>query len=176
MIMAEADIILVDEKDNQVGTGEKLKTHQQGKLHRAFSIFVFNPAGELLLQKRAETKYHSPGLWTNTCCSHPRPHQNIKSEAKRRLREEMGFECDLKEVFSFIYKAELGPLTEHEFDHVFVGEFAGQPLPNENEVGEWKWLKMEEIKEDVRKYPEKYTPWFKIIINKFNASFTDNHQ
>jgi len=164
--MNKGEIILVDEKDNQIGVGEKLKIHQQGKLHRAFSIFVFNPKGELLLQKRAESKYHSAGLWTNTCCSHPRPHQDIKNEAKKRLREEMGFECDLKEIFNFIYKADLDHLTEYEFDHVLVGEFSGEPIVNRDEVSQWQWLKPTELKEDVKKYPENYTHWFKKIVGR----------
>lgn len=164
--MAKEEIVLVDEKDNQIGTGEKLETHQTGKLHRAFSVFVFNPKGELLLQKRAFSKYHSPGLWTNTCCSHPWPDKNIKDEAERRLKEEMGFECDLKETFSFTYKASLGQLTEHEFDHVFIGEFSGVPIVNEEEVAEWKWIEQAELKKDVKERPEKYTYWFKTIIDK----------
>lgn len=164
--MTNKEIILVDEKDNQIGLGEKLETHQAGKLHRAFSVFVFNPKGELLLQRRALSKYHSPGLWTNTCCSHPGPNKDIKDEAKRRLKEEMGFECDLKETLSFIYKVNLGELTENEFNHVFVGEFSGDPIVNGEEVAEWKWIEPAELKKDIKENPEKYAYWFKIIINR----------
>ncbi len=156
---------MVDEKDNQIGTGEKLKAHQDSKLHRAFSIFIFNSKGELLLQKRAKSKYHSGGLWSNTCCSHPRPDQDIKKEAKRRLMEEMGIDCNLKGVFNFIYKANLGTLTEHEFDHVFVGKFDGNPKPNKEEAEDWKWIDMDELRKEIDKNPEKYTPWLKIAIN-----------
>jgi len=160
------EIILVDENDNQIGTSEKLKAHQEAKLHRAFSIFVFNEKNELLLQKRAATKYHSPNLWTNTCCSHPRPGKNLIAEAKKRLIEEMGFECDLKESFSFVYKANLGDLTEYEFDHVLFGHFSGNPFPNKEEAADWKWMSLVELKKDIKKNPQNYTSWFKIIFDK----------
>jgi isopentenyl-diphosphate delta-isomerase len=162
-------VILVDKNDNQIGTEEKLKAHQEGKLHRAFSIFLFNSKGEMLLQKRAKTKYHSGGLWSNTCCSHPRPGKDLLSEVKKRLKEEMGIENgvkDLKELFSFIYKANLGKLTEHEFDYVFVGEFNGTPEPNPEEVEDWKWIKPEELRKDVKGNPQKYTEWFRIVLDK----------
>lgn len=164
--MTEKEIILVDEKDNEVGTGEKMQVHQAGLLHRCFSIFIFNSKGELLLQKRAKSKYHSGGLWSNTCCSHPRPNQNLKEEAKRRLKEEMGIDCDLKEIFSFIYKAKLGNLIEYEFDHVFFGKFDGNPKPNKREVEDWKWINPKELKKDIKENPQKYTFWFKKILNK----------
>jgi len=164
--MAEIKVILVDEKDNQTGTEEKLKAHQKALLHRAFSILIFNKKGELLLQKRAKTKYHCPGLWTNACCSHPRPGKNLIEEAKRRLKEEMGFECELKESFDFIYKADLGDLTEYEFDHVLLGEFSDNPSPNEEEVDDWKWISLQDLKKDIKEKPQNYTPWFKIIIEK----------
>lgn len=159
-------LVLVDEKDNEIGIGERLKVHQEGKLHRAFSIFIFNSNGELLLQKRAKSKYHSSGLWSNTCCSHPRPNQNLKKEAKRRLMEEMGIDCNLKEVFSFIHKVNLGNLIEYEFDHVFVGKFDGKPKPDRKEVESWKWTDTNKLKEDVNKNPEKYTSWLRIIFKK----------
>ena len=161
------EIILVDEKDKEVGTGKKLKVHQNGKLHRAFSIFIFNSKGELLRQKRSKHKYHSGGLWSNTCCSHPRPNHDLKKEAKRRLKEEMGIVCDLKEVFSFIYKAKVENLTEYEFDHVFVGKFDRKPEPNKEEVEDWKWIKINELTQDVAKNPEKYTHWFKVALKKY---------
>ncbi len=162
-------IILVDEKDNEIGTGEKLKVHQDGKLHRAFSIFVFNSKGELLLQKRSKSKYHTASLWANTCCSHLRPNQDLEKEAKRRLIEEMGINCDLKEVFSFIYKATVGELIEYEFDHIFVGRFDGNPKPNKDEVEDWKWIDVDELKKDIDKNPEKYVPWLKIALEKYLA-------
>ena len=163
----ESDIILVDTDDNQIGTAEKIQTHKTGLLHRAFSIFVFNSKGELLLQKRAKTKYHTPGLWTNTCCSHPIPGENILENAEQRLKKEMGFECNLQEKFSFIYKAELDQgLTEHEFDHVFIGIFNGQPHPDPEEVEEFAWLSLDRIRENIKDHPEKYTFWFKSILEQ----------
>ncbi len=159
-------VITVDKKDEEIGKEEKLKTHQEGKLHRAFSIFIFNKKGELLLQKRAGAKYHSGGLWSNTCCSHPRPGFDLKEEAKKRLKEEMGVETELKEVFSFIYKTKIGKLIEHEFDHVFIGKFNGDPKPNEKEVEEWRWVSKRELKKALKENPEKYTPWLKIIFKK----------
>lgn len=164
--MPERKVILVDEKDNPVGTGEKLKTHQEGKLHRAFSIFVFNSKGELLLQKRAKGKYHSGGLWTNTCCSHPAPKQNIIAEARKRLQEEMGFTCDLKEISSFVYKANLGNLIEYEFDHVFVGKFDGSPKPDKEEAEGWKWMGLKELRQDIKENAQNYTYWFKMILER----------
>jgi len=160
------EVILVDKKDNEIGIEEKIKAHRKGKLHRSFSIFLFNKKGELLLQKRAKSKYHSPGLWSNTCCSHPRPGQNLKKEAKRRLKEEMGIECNLKKVFSFYYKVKVGDLIEHEFDHVFLGKFEGNPKPNLKEAEDWKWINPEELKRDIKKNPQKYTEWLKIILDR----------
>jgi len=164
----EEKIILVDKNDNQVGIEEKLKAHQNGgKLHRAFSIFVFNSKGELMLQKRAKTKYHCPGLWTNTCCSHPRPGEELEDAAHRRLKEEMGFDCELKEDFDFIYKAKFdNGLTEWEFDHVFLGQYDGSPRINPNEADDWKWIKMRDLKKDIKANPRNYTPWFKIALEK----------
>ncbi len=155
-------VILVDENDNEIGVEEKIKAHEKGKLHRAFSIFIFNSKGEMLIHKRAENKYHSPGLWTNACCSHPRPKESLEEATKRRLMEEMGFNCSLKKAFSFIYKAKFdNGLTEHEFDHVFIGVCDVEPKPNANEVADWKWVKIDELLEDVKEHPEKYTVWFK---------------
>ena len=160
-------VILVDKKDREIGKEEKIKAHKEGKLHRAFSVFIFNKKGELLLQQRQITKYHCPGLWSNTCCSHPRPGKDIKKEAERRLKEEMGIRADLKEVFSFIYKAKVGDLIEYEFDHVFFGKFDGKPKPNKKEVKEWKWQDLKEVRKDIKKNPQKYTPWFRIILRKY---------
>jgi len=161
-------VILVDEKDNEIGTEEKIKAHQNGgKLHRAFSIFIFNSQGQMLIHKRAKTKYHSPGLWTNACCSHPKPGESLKEAVHRRLKEEMGFDCELEEVFNFIYKADVGNgLTEWEFDHVFIGRFDGEPKPSPEEVDEWKWMNIDELKKDIEQNPEKYTPWFRIAFER----------
>jgi isopentenyl-diphosphate delta-isomerase len=164
------EVILVDEKDNPIGTEEKLKAHLDGKLHRCFSIFIFNSKGELMLQKRAQNKYHSGGLWTNTCCSHPRPNEDIKKEAEDRLKEEMGVECDLQEVFSMPYKAKVisqkGDLTEYEYDHVFIGTFDGQADINPEEAEDWKWIDIDVLKQDMKNNPNKYTPWILLILDK----------
>lgn len=163
----EEKVILVDENDKELGVEEKLKTHQEGKLHRAFSIFVLNSKGELLLQKRAKNKYHSGGLWSNTCCSHPSPGNSIEEESRKRLKEEMGFDCDLKEAFSFIYSIKFDEnLSENEFDHVFIGKSDADPEPNPEEVGEWKWVGLEELKKDIEKNPENYTYWLRLSIDK----------
>ncbi|MBI2624944.1 MAG: isopentenyl-diphosphate Delta-isomerase [Candidatus Nealsonbacteria bacterium] len=160
------DVILVDRNDKRIGKEEKIRAHQKGRLHRAFSILVFNSKGETMLQRRALSKYHSPGLWTNTCCSHPRLSYNLKKQAEKRLKEEMGISCPLKEVFTFKYKAKLGNLIEHEFDHVFMGKFEGRANPNKKEVDDWKWISLPELKKDMKKNPQKYTPWFKIILDR----------
>ncbi len=165
--MTNSFVILVDQNDSEKGLMEKMEAHQKGELHRAFSIFIFNSANELLLQKRATSKYHSGGLWTNTCCSHPAPGTSIFEEAEKRLFEEMGFSTNLQKIFSFIYKAELdNGLTEYEFDHVFVGTFEGTPYINQDEVEDWKFVKLEDLKLDILKYPERYTQWFLICFPK----------
>lgn len=162
-------IILVNKRDKQIGTEEKIKAHREGKLHRAFSIFIFNSKGELLIQRRAKTKYHAPGLWANTCCSHPRPGKNLKTEAEKRLKEEMGIICNIKEVFSTIYNTKnekYGGLFEHEFDHIFIGKSNANPNPDKEEVEDWKWIKTGELKKDIKKNPKKYASWFKLIMKK----------
>ena len=161
-------VILVDEKDNKIGTEEKIKAHQNGaKLHRAFSIFIFNSEGEPLLQKRAKIKYHCPDLWTNTCCGHPRPGESLKQAVHRRLKEEMGFDCELKEIFDFIYQVDLGNgLWEWEFDHVFVGKFDNELNPDPKEVGGWQWVNIEKLKKNIKENSQNYTPWFKIAFEK----------
>ena len=162
-----SEVILVDENDEEVGTEEKIKTHREGKLHRAFSIFVFNPKGELLLQRRAKIKYHSGGLWTNTCCSHPSPGETLEEAVHRRLKEEMGFDCELEEIFSFTYQVKFdNDLFENEYDHVFIGKFDGEPTPNPEEVDEWKWIDLEELKKDIQENPDSYTYWLKQSIDK----------
>ncbi len=165
--MNEGKVILVDKNDKEVGIGEKIKTHKEGKLHRAFSIFVFNSKSELLLQKRTKSKYHSGGLWTNTCCSHPIPGESVEETAHRRLKEEMGFDCNLKEIFSFTYKVKFeNNLFENEYDHVFIGNFDGKPNPNPEEVDDWKWINLEKLKNDIRENPDRYTYWLKTSIDK----------
>jgi len=160
-------IILVDQQDQEVGYAGKMKAHTEGQLHRSFSIFVFNSQGNLLLQKRAETKYHCGGLWSNTCCSHPRIGESLEESAHRRLKEEMGFDCELREIFSFVYRVELeNKLIEHEYDLVFVGTFDLDPTPNLNEVDDWKWANLQELRKDVEKYPDSCTPWFRMSLDK----------
>ena len=166
--MIEDKVILVDNNDNQIGLMPKLEAHEKGVLHRAFSVFIFNNDGELMLQRRALTKYHSPGLWTNTCCSHQRDGETNIISGKRRLNEEMGFNTELFEKTSFIYKAKFdNGLTEHEFDHVLVGSYNHSPIINSNEVDSWKWMSMENIKKDIKDHPDNYTAWFKIIFEKY---------
>jgi len=165
-MMKEDKVILVDKKDKKTGTEYKLEAHKKGLLHRAFSIFVFNLKGNLLLQKRSSKKYHSGGLWTNTCCSHPRPGETILSAAHRRLKEEMGFNCKLTEVFSFVYKAELNDLIEHEFDHVLIGKFSGKTKFNKKEVEDIKWISPKELKIDIKNNPNNYSYWVKKSLNK----------
>jgi len=161
------EVILVDENDNVIGTMEKLEAHRKGILHRAFSVLLFNSAGELLLQKRARSKYHSAGLWSNTCCSHPAPDEKIQDAAARRLREEMGIDFKPEFSYKFIYKAKLDKnLTEHELDHVFTGTFNGRPSINALEVEDWKFVKLDWLKEDMKKNPDSYTAWFKLIIER----------
>lgn len=163
------NVILVDENDMETGVMEKMQAHQTGQLHRAFSVVLYNDKGEILLQRRAFTKYHTPGLWTNTCCSHPRPGENTKQAAERRLMEEMGIRCHIRHCFSFIYHAEVGhDLTEHEYDHVFVGKFSALPRVNPAEVCEWVYISREKIKENITLAPQRYTPWFKILFNKLD--------
>ena len=161
-------VVLVDENDQVLGTMEKLEAHRKGLLHRAFSILVFNSRGELLIQRRADHKYHSAGLWSNTCCSHPRPDESIESAAHRRLLEEMGFDCSLTKAFQFIYKAKLTPeLYEHELDHVLIGIYDGSPFFNKEEVSDYKFVSVEELTSSLKKHPERYTFWFKEIIEKY---------
>lgn len=166
--MEEEQVILVNEKDEQIGLMPKMEAHEKALLHRAFSVFIFNDNDELMLQQRAFTKYHSPGLWTNTCCSHQREGESNIEAGKRRLLEEMGFVVDLKEAISFIYKAPFdNGLTEHEYDHVMIGNYNGEPMINQEEVASWKWMSLPAVKDDILKQPERYTEWFKIIFDKF---------
>ncbi len=162
------EVILVDQNDQEVGLMEKLEAHKKGLLHRAFSVLVFNDRNELLLQRRAFGKYHSEGLWTNTCCSHPAPGESVLEAAHRRLQEEMGFDCELCEGFSFIYRAELdNNLVEHELDHVVIGFSDETPHLNTNEAIAFRWMSLNQTREEIRKYPEHYTYWFKLIIEQY---------
>jgi isopentenyl-diphosphate delta-isomerase len=166
--MIEEQVILVNELDQPIGLMPKLEAHQKGVLHRAFSVFIMNAQGQLMLQQRALTKYHSPGLWTNTCCSHQRAGETNIEAGTRRLQEEMGFVTDLKESVSFIYKAPFdNGLTEHEFDHVLLGNYEEDPVINREEVESWKWMDLEEVKADISNTPSLYTAWFKIIFENF---------
>ena len=160
-------VILVDEQDNPIGLMEKQAAHIEPHLHRAFSIFLFNSKGELLMQQRALSKYHSPGLWTNTCCSHPRDGETLEEATSRRLWEEMGMRCEMHEVYTFIYKAPVGQgLTEHEFDHVFIGQSDDIPCINTEEVASWKYMTIDDLSKDIALYPEHYTEWFKITFEE----------
>jgi isopentenyl-diphosphate delta-isomerase len=162
---AEDQVILIDEADKQIGVANKLEAHQLGKLHRALSVFVFNSRGELLLQKRARAKYHSGGLWSNTCCSHPRPGEDTLAAARRRLKEEMGLECDLKEVHRFTYKATFeNGLTEHEYDRVFVGTSDNEPTLNQEEAEDWKWIDPRLLAEEMKAHPGDFTYWFRVSL------------
>lgn len=166
--MVEELVILVDEQDNQIGLMPKMEAHEKAQLHRAFSVFVFNDQNELLLQQRAADKYHSPLLWTNTCCSHQRNGETSLEAGKRRLQEEMGFVCDLEEVFWFVYKAPFdNGLTEHELDHVMIGSFNGNPFVNKEEVAAYKWMSIEAVKSELESQPTLYTAWFQIIFNEY---------
>ncbi len=171
--MIEENVILVNENDEQLGLMPKMEAHEKARLHRAFSVFVFNDKEELLLQQRASNKYHSPTLWTNTCCSHQRDGETNIEAGKRRLQEEMGFVCDLKEVFWFVYKAPFdNGLTEHELDHVMVGYFKGDPEINKEEVKSYKWMTLKDVKTDIKKHPDYYTEWFKIIFKESYKKLT----
>jgi isopentenyl-diphosphate Delta-isomerase len=165
----EEKVILVDKEDKQIGTMPKLEAHEKALLHRAFSVFIFNEKGELMLQRRALHKYHSPGLWTNTCCSHQRVGETNIEAGKRRLFEEMGFSCELEDTFWFIYKATFdNGLTEHELDHVMIGKYNAEPKINPDEVAEYKWMTLDDLKTDMKDHPEKYTAWFKIIFQEYD--------
>lgn len=160
-------VILVDELDNAIGTMEKMEAHQRGLLHRAFSVIVFNSEGEILLQKRALTKYHSGGLWTNTCCSHPGPDDVIADAAQRRVKYEMGIDVQPYFVFKFTYRASLDRgLTEFELDHVFKATYDGKPDINPLEVDDWKYISLSELRSDMAEFPARYTAWFKFIVDR----------
>lgn len=173
--MKEEKVILVDVNDEPIGLMNKMEAHEKALLHRAFSVFVLNSNNEIMLQQRASHKYHSPLLWTNTCCSHQRNGETNLQAGTRRLEEEMGFVVSLKELFSFIYKAPFdNGLTEHELDHVMIGYSNDDPKINTEEVESWKWMKIEDVKKDMELHPEIYTVWFKIIFDKFYHYLEDH--
>lgn len=174
--MIEENVILVNENDEPIGLMPKLEAHEKAVLHRAFSVFVLNDKNQLMLQQRAQHKYHSPLLWTNTCCSHQREGETNIEAGNRRLTEEMGFQTELKELFHFIYKAPFdNGLTEHELDHVMIGYYNEAPLINSDEVESWKWMDIEEVKQDISVNPMIYTVWFKIIFEEF-YHFLEGHK
>ena len=169
--MQEEKVILVDKDDNQTGLMPKMEAHVKGLLHRAFSVIIFNSKGEILLQKRASTKYHTPNLWSNTCCSHQREGEDNLSAGKRRLNEEMGFVTNLQNFSSFVYRVVFSNgLIEHENDHIMLGVFDGVPKPNPNEVDEWKWIDIDILVKDMKINPDQYTAWFMIIMNNYYES------
>ena len=164
----DEQLIYVDEQDRELGSGGKMLAHQEGLLHRAFSVFVFDAAGRLLLQKRAASKYHSGGLWSNTACGHPRPGEETGAAARRRLREEMGLDCELSEAFAFRYRAEFdNGLVEHEYDHVFFGRHEGDPAPDPSEVEDWRWASPDELSRDLQANPQHYTYWLRLALDLF---------
>ena len=173
IIISKIEVILVDKEDNAIGKEEKVEAHKKALLHRAFSVFVFNSKKELLLQKRAIGKYQSAGLWANTCCSHPRKGEDLTSAAHRRLKEELGFDCDIKEIFSFKYKTRIGDLFENEYNHVLMGTCDAEPNPNPEEVESWKWIGIDELVDDMRRNPDSYSYWFKECVGKV-VSFRKN--
>jgi isopentenyl-diphosphate delta-isomerase len=174
--MEEENVILVNQNDEQIGLMPKMEAHEKAVLHRAFSVFVLNEKNEIMLQQRASHKYHSPLLWTNTCCSHQRDGESNIQAGSRRLFEEMGFETGLKELFHFIYKAPFdNGLTEHELDHVMIGYYNDEPKINPDEVENWKWMSIEDVAKDMQLQPEIYTVWFKIIFDEF-YHFLEEHK
>lgn len=165
--MMDEYVVLVNEQDEEVGLKEKVQAHVEGVLHRAFSVFVFNTEGALLLQQRHPDKYHSGGLWSNTCCSHPRPGEPVEAAVRRRLNEEMGITCDVQRAFGFVYKSALDRgLYEHEYDHVFIGRYDDDPSPNPQEVAHWRWAAPEALRQDVAAHPERYTYWFRLVLDR----------
>lgn len=174
--MIEENVILVNTKDEPIGLMPKLEAHEKAVLHRAFSVFVLNDKNQIMLQQRAHHKYHSPLLWTNTCCSHQREGESNIQAGSRRLFEEMGFNTELRELFHFIYKAPFdNGLTEHELDHVMIGYYNESPTINPEEVEDWKWMGIEEVQSDIQLRPEEYTVWFKIIFDEF-YHFLEDHK
>lgn len=170
MIVFEERVVLVDENDRPRGSAGKLEAHLSGELHRAVSVLVFNGRGEILLQRRAAEKYHSAGLWSNTCCGHPRPGERTIAAARRRLQEEMGIDCPLTRAFGFRYRAALaGGLSEHEYDHVFIGRYDGDPSPDPSEVGAWRWVGLDAVRRDIARAADRYTRWFPLVLDRLET-------
>ena len=179
-LRADADerVVLVDRDDREIGTADKLTVHRDGRLHRAVSVFLFDDAGRWLLQRRADGKYHSPGQWSNTACTHPRPGEAPADAAARRLLEEMGVSAELEPAFRFLYRAELvaaEPLVEHELDHVFVGRFEGEPAPHADEVSDWRWVEPSALRSELDAAPDAYTPWFRMLVAEGDWPAPDGH-
>jgi len=176
-VMNEQEVVLVNERDEVIGTMKKMEAHEKGLLHRAFSVFIFDKKGRMLLQQRAAEKYHGGHLWTNACCSHPFPGEDVYKAAARRLKEELGFETYLNEVFSFTYKAEVeNNLVEHEFDHVFAGRYEGNIKPDPHEVSDFVYLDMSEITKQIEKESLKFTSWFKIAFPKIEKWWKESFE
>jgi isopentenyl-diphosphate Delta-isomerase len=174
--MKQQDVILVTAQDEEVGVMEKMEAHQKGLLHRAFSVFIFDREGRMLLQQRAAQKYHGGLLWTNACCSHPYPNEDVKDAAERRLQEELGFSIELKKIFSFTYRAEVeNNLVEHEYDHVFAGEYQGKITPDREEVAEHAYFGMEEIAKMLKEKPANFTTWFRIAFPQIESWWKKNY-
>lgn len=174
--MERQQVILVNERDEPVGVMDKMEAHKKGVLHRAFSIFIFNSRGEMLLQQRALNKYHSAGLWTNACCSHPQPGEEILSAASERLKEEMGFQTSIEKEFDFIYKASVNnDLVEYEFDHVFTGEYEGVIFGNKQEVADYCYKDMSELKKSLETHPQKYTAWFQLAFPRIEQYWKEKY-
>jgi isopentenyl-diphosphate delta-isomerase len=174
--MKAKKVILVTDNDEQTGTMEKMEAHEKGLLHRAFSVFIFNSRGELLLQRRALNKYHSGGLWTNTCCSHPTPGEDTEDAARKRLQEEMGFTTALEKVFDFVYRADFSNgLTEHEFDHVFAGEYESEIRANPDEVMDYSYKTVADIRQLLNKHPEQFTPWFRLAFPRIEKWWRERY-
>jgi isopentenyl-diphosphate Delta-isomerase len=172
--MSQTEVILVNEQDEPVGLMEKMEAHRKGLLHRAFSVFIFDEQGRMLLQQRALAKYHGGGLWTNACCSHPYPDEPVDVAARRRLKEELGFTVPVDEIFAFTYRAEVeNGLVEHEYDHVFAGHFSGALEPNPDEVAGYRYASLDEIRESLQTGPEAYTTWFRIAFPRVEAWWTN---
>jgi isopentenyl-diphosphate Delta-isomerase len=170
MINKEEKVILVNEQDEEIGTMDKMEAHRKGALHRAFSIFILNENNNLIIQQRADNKYHSPGLWSNTCCSHPLPDEDILSAAHRRLQEELGFDCPLQPLFTFRYQSEVGNgMTENEYDHIFIGSYDGEFDLNENEVQNLSYMSFDEVDQKLKDKPESFTRWLHLVWPQFKS-------
>ena len=171
--MNSEEVVLINSNDEAIGTMEKIQAHREGLLHRAFSVLILNDIGEMLIHQRAPEKYHSGGVWSNACCGHPRPGETSQQAAERRLHEEMGFTVPLKKLYHFIYKTDLGNgLTEHEFDHVYLGVYNDIPVPNPNEVAAWRYVSIDRLQQELKMQPEQFSFWFRLIMSEFPLRYT----